>query len=102
MNFVFNHEDFIYLCKKYQDYEMERPISNNGECFMNSLNSELVIGVFNNELETLVHELTHAVLFITEQRHFSAYDSNGETMAYIMGHLFDEGKKRMDKYNAKP
>ena len=99
MNFVFNEEDFAYLCKKYHDFDYE-PRNYNGYCVMNHQNGELIIGVFNNELSTLVHELTHAVLFISEQKCFNAYDSNGETVAYIMGHLFDECKQRMDKYNA--
>ncbi len=99
MNFVFNEEDFTYLCKKYQDFEYKTRCSN-GECFMNHENGELIIGIFNNDLSTLVHELTHAVLFISNQRYFNVYDSDGETMAYIMAHLFDEAKDRMDKYNA--
>ena len=37
MNFVFNQDDFKYLCKKYQDFEYEiRPLAN-GFTLMNWL-----------------------------------------------------------------
>ena len=101
MNFVFNHDDFNYLCKQYQDYEADRSLSNNGECFMNPENGEVVIGIFNNSISTIVHEATHATLFILESRFMNPFDSNGEAMAYIQAHLFDEINKRMIKYHKK-
>lgn len=101
INICFNADDFKYLCKQYHDFNYDREVPTNGECFMNHLNNELVIGVFNNKLSTIVHESTHASLFILDKACINPYDSNGEAMAYIQAHLFDEINKRMIKYHKK-
>lgn len=101
MNFVFNQEDFKYLCKEYQDFDYIINSLANGYTLMNPENSEVVIGIFNNSISTIVHEVTHATLFILEQRFINPHDSNGEVMAYIQAHLFDEINKRMIKYHKK-
>lgn len=101
MNICFNQEDFKYLCKEYQDFDYEiRPLAN-GYTLMNGENGEVVIGIFNNSLSTIVHELTHLTLFLLDTRHTNPHDSNGEAMAYIQAHLFDEINKRMIKYHKK-
>lgn len=99
INIVFNHKDFTYLCEKYQDYKIDRPLSNNGECLMNPENEELTIGIFNNELSTIVHEVTHASLFLIEKRFMNPNDSDGEALAYLQQYLFELIRKRMVKYN---
>ena len=68
---------------------------------MNPENGEVVIGIFNNSISTIVHEVTHATLFILESRFMNPHDSMGEAMAYIQSHLFDEINKRMIKYHKK-
>ena len=101
INICFTQEDFKYLCEKYQDYEYTITSWANGYTLMNSENGEVVIGIFNNSLSTVVHEITHLVLFLLELRHINPNESNGETMAYIQAWLFDEIVKRMDKHNGK-
>lgn len=101
MNFVFNQEDFKYLCKEYQDFDYIINSLANGYTLMNPENGEVVIGIFNNSISTIVHEVTHATLFILEQRFMNPHDSMGEAMAYIQAHLFDEINKRMIKYHKK-
>ncbi len=101
INICFNTDDFKYLCKQYHDFDYDREVLTNGECFMNHSNNELVIGIFNNSISTIVHEVTHATLFILESRFMNPFDSNGEAMAYIQSHLFDEINKRMIKYHKK-
>lgn len=95
INFVFNKKDFKYLAEKYQDFIYDREVSNNGECLMNYENREITIGIFNNDLGTVIHELTHATLFVLETGYMNPHDSNGEVMAYIQQHLFYEIQKRM-------
>lgn len=96
MNICFKQKDFIYLCEKYQDYTFERELSSNGECLMNQENREVTIGIFNNDLGTVVHEITHATLFVLDTAGINPFDSNGELMAYIQQHLFYEIQKRMN------
>lgn len=101
INICFNQEDFKYLCEEYQDFDyIINPLAN-GYTLMNPENGEVVIGIFNNSISTIVHEVTHATLFILEQREMNPHDSMGETMAYIQAHLFDEINKRMIKYHKK-
>lgn len=44
--------------------------------------------VGDGRLDTLVHECTHAVLYILEHVGIEPLSSNGEPMAYLMDHMF--------------
>ncbi|MDK2062734.1 hypothetical protein PT520_09420 [Aliarcobacter butzleri] len=101
INIVFNQDDFKYLCETYQDYKVDRELSKNGETLMNLENNEVTIGIFNNDLSTIVHESTHASLFILDTHFMNPSDSNGEAMAYLQSYLFDLIRKKMKKYIAK-
>ncbi len=99
INIVFNADDFVYLCKKYQDFDCDVVSLINGYCLMNPDNQEITIGIFNNDLGTVTHEITHAALFILDNRFMNPFDSNGEAMAYLQQHLFYEIKDRLEQYN---
>lgn len=49
-----------------------------------------LVGVYDNDLGTLVHELAHTTLSIIETANFNAHDGNGEPFAYLMNYLFDK------------
>jgi len=50
----------------------------------------LYIGVFDGEIGTLAHEMTHAGVFVLDHAGIEAGASDGETLAYLIGHLMDE------------
>lgn len=47
-----------------------------------------IVGVFNQNVGTLVHELTHACLNIAKHAGFDAGDGNGEPFCYLLDNLF--------------
>lgn len=53
-----------------------------------------MIGWFNRKPETLVHECVHCSQFILVRAGIDPRDSDGETMAYLTGYLFDRMKTR--------
>lgn len=100
INICFNQEDFKYLSKKYQNYDYDLS-GYNGFTLMNHKNGEAIIGIFDNNISTIVHELVHLTLFLLEKRMMNVNDSNGEAMAYISAFLFEEINKRMIKHYKK-
>lgn len=51
-----------------------------------------VIGVFDKELSTLVHECTHCSMWMLMNAGINVTDSDGEVMAYLNDWLFTEGR----------
>lgn len=51
-------------------------------------NSILVLGVFDDEVATLVHEIVHIVLRVFELCGVDPIASSGEPMAYLTDNLF--------------
>lgn len=51
---------------------------------------ELAVGYFDGELGTLVHELTHAAVFVLQRHGIDPQNDNAEVLARIMDHLFTE------------
>lgn len=54
-----------------------------------------VIGVFDGELSTLVHELTHLILMVAEHNGIDPFSSRGEPLAYLMDDLFTEATRAL-------
>lgn len=49
-----------------------------------------LIGVFDNDLGTLVHEVGHATMMIMERAGINAYDSVGEPVCYLLGDMYEK------------
>jgi len=54
-----------------------------------------VIGWFDGELNTLVHECTHVSLFLMEHVGMDVHAAGGEPMAYLMGWMVEEALQRL-------
>lgn len=52
-----------------------------------------LIGWFDGKLSTLVHECTHAAMFLLQHVGIDPTDSQGETLAYLLEWLFVQGRK---------
>jgi hypothetical protein len=54
-----------------------------------------LVGWFNNDNSTLIHEMGHLAIFILVRAGIDPKDSNGETLCYLLGTLCQlfEGKK---------
>lgn len=50
----------------------------------------LYIGVFDKKRSTIVHELTHAVIFMLPEYGFDIKDSGGELACYLNQYLYEE------------
>jgi len=51
-------------------------------------NDHILVGVFNGDAATLVHELTHALEHVTEYLELPRGFENNEPAAYLMAHMF--------------
>ena len=49
--------------------------------------NKIAVGVFDDSLYTLVHEVTHAVLNVLESVGIDPISNKGECMAYLMDYL---------------
>jgi len=63
----------------------------------------LVVGVFDGDARTLVHELVHCVLYILDMKGIKPYDieSKGEPMAYLTDYLYGYGLRLLGKRDLK-
>jgi hypothetical protein len=57
----------------------------------------LVIGVFDGELATLVHECVHGAIDILERSSVDPCSSNAEPLAYLTDWLFSVGVKYLKR-----
>jgi hypothetical protein len=48
-----------------------------------------IVGVFNKRLDTLVHELAHAVMLLFQHIGMNPADSGGEAFAYMQQYLYE-------------
>lgn len=71
-----------------------------GLCLHDHENGVLV-GVFEGGTGTLVHELTHACIFILNRVGIDPRDSYGEVLAYLMEYLFDKAMAEKTKQSRK-
>jgi hypothetical protein len=55
--------------------------------------SFILIGVFNNELSTLVHECSHASFQILKWAEVDANEGSNEAFCYLNGYIFDQAMK---------
>lgn len=53
----------------------------------------ILVGVFNQDLSTLVHECGHAALFICDRAGIETPAHNAEAFCYLLDNLFENGKK---------
>jgi hypothetical protein len=49
-----------------------------------------LVGWYSGTLSTLVHEITHVMVFLFEHVGIDPRDSNGEVAAYLVGYLIDK------------
>ena len=52
-----------------------------------------LLGVYDNSLATLVHEVGHVTLFVMEYAGIDAYDSLAEPVCYLLGDMYEKLEK---------
>lgn len=50
----------------------------------------IIIGVFDKSISTLMHECSHASLYVFKELGLNPFDSNGEYFCYMNENLFKE------------
>jgi hypothetical protein len=83
--------EFVEMTDEEDDLSDHRGIVHFG-VDENSYSVVYYVGVFDNELSTLVHELSHTCLMIVARSQFSAHDGNGEPFSYLLDYLFSQTK----------
>lgn len=92
----------VYYNKKEYIKYTKQEISNTtiGQCSYNIDNRTIYIGIFDNKLSTLVHELYHCLEFVQVLlKEFNDRDVHfSESNAYLIEHLFKTIKKGYKKW----
>lgn len=91
---VKDRKQFHRLAHKY-NRECERDDYCYGRCLELSRRgvTHYLVGVFNGEQRTLVHELAHATMWTLDRVGINPTDSNGETYCYLLAQLFAEATR---------
>jgi hypothetical protein len=63
-----------------------KDIRSGGAC--SCFKDHVLVGVFNGDAATLVHELTHALEHVTEHLELPRGFDNNEPAAYLMAHMY--------------
>ena len=94
-------EEFTHMCEWIKQ---EAETNVDGRCMLNRHDSGVVnlyIGWFTNKESALVHECTHAALFIADAIGHSVA-SNDEIVPYLTGYIFDKCKEKLVENNDEP
>lgn len=86
---VHTKEEFLAVANDWGTDETELCTDVAGLC-LNDPENGVLVGVFEGGTGTLVHELTHACIFILNRVGIDPRDSYGEVLAYLMDHLFSK------------
>lgn len=100
---TFSKEAFLEVVQEWGSEEHEFDTDVSGLCW-NDPSNGILVGVFEDGTKTLVHELTHASIFVLKKISADPSDSNGELMAYLLEHLFDKataGKTKQSRRKKK-
>ena len=76
------HDDPEVQKNTYGDFWCSRDLETESPIYL--------IGVYEYDIDTLVHEINHAALNIIENAGFSAHDGNGEPFCYLSDYLVGE------------
>lgn len=99
---IYGGEVWVFKTKS-EFLEAQEELGDDAEIIENSLGDSWVVpsldspnewiylvGVYDKELGTLVHELSHTALNIVANSNFLAHDGNGEPFSYLLNYLFDK------------
>lgn len=88
-----DHNEYIRLCKRLADIHPDGEPA--GESF-HADTSEHVIGVFDGELKTAVHESVHTAMAICKDTQIDPKEHSGEeAMAYLIAEIWLEVQRYM-------
>lgn len=97
---TFSKKDFLEVVQEWGSEEHEFDTDVSGLCWHDPSNG-ILVGVFEDGIKTLVHELTHASIFVLNKISANPTDSNGELMAYILEYLFRKATAKKTKQSRK-
>ena len=86
---TYSKEAFFEVVQEWGSEQHEFDTDVSGLCW-NDPDNGILVGVFEDGIKTLVHELTHASIFVLKKISADPSDSHGELMAYLMEYLFDK------------
>ena len=95
MIYLFDTQEAFFQAASFLKGEPELSegrYNGNATHFVNSVTGESIylIGWYNNQLSTLVHEITHVGIFIMTHVGINPVSDGGEAMSYLNGYLFEQ------------
>ena len=97
---TYSREAFFEVVQEWGSEEHEFDTDVSGLCWSDPENG-ILVGVFEDGIKTLIHELTHASIFVLQRIGADPNDSNGELMAFLMEYLFDKATAEKTKQSRK-
>ena len=93
--FYFKDKDKMgrFLLKKFNEDDSQMLNITDGRCLYlqhETMGVNIVIGVFNDKMDTLTHECNHAILFLFQEHGLNPFDSMGEHFCYLHQKLFKD------------
>jgi len=65
-----------------------QPVTKDGQVYY-------LIGIFDRQADTLIHEVCHLSVFILDRANVDPRKENGESLAYLLSHFFQEFSKKV-------
>lgn len=97
---TYDRESFFEVVQEWGSEEHEFDTDVSGLCWDDPENG-ILVGVFEDGLNTLIHELTHASVFVLKRIGADPLDSNGELMAFLLEYLFSKSLPEKTKQSRK-
>jgi hypothetical protein len=93
VDIVFNRDDFIKRYKKVRGYSPDIEGCGGMTSYLSS--DDLLIGVFNSKVGTLVHELNHALIHTMEYVGLSITPQTSEAYCYLMDSVLEQALPKL-------
>lgn len=91
---TFDKETFLEVAGEWGSDQDEFEMEVSGLC-LNDPENGILVGVFLDGIPTLVHELTHASVFMLNRVGIDPRDSSGEVLAYLLEYLLKKSTEKV-------
>lgn len=85
VDFIFNESEYIRKYKKIKGTTPELSRTDGATCYINE--SQIMIGIFNKSVITLVHEINHVVIYTLGYVGLPVTDESSEAFTYVVDYL---------------
>lgn len=98
---TFDKEEYLYKRNQFKEPKFKEPVGDLDRTagIASDEDGVHVVGIFDNQLATLVHELGHVVIKVLESCNIEITGKNSEMFCYLQDNLFEQALEEFKRLN---